>query len=354
LPTGLRPTLEDEIQMIDSTGVLDDFLYKRREFITLLGGAAAWPLAARAQQRERMRRIGVLMHLAADDPEGQSRVAAFLQGLQEAGWAVGRNVNIDVRWAAGEADRYRRYAMEIVALTPDVILTSATPSIRAMQQATRTVPIVFVLVPDAVGTGIVDSLSRPGGNTTGFTSPELGMSVKWLELLKEIAPKVTRAAVLRDPANPAGIGQFGAIQGAGSSFRVEIKAIGVDDAKEIERGLTAFAREPNGGLIVLALPTTVIHRNLIIKLGAQHRLPAVYGSRFWAAEGGLVSYGPDILDQYRHAAGYVDRILRGAKPADLPVQAPTKYELVINLRTAKALGLDVPPMLLARADEVIE
>jgi len=328
----------------------------RRELLAALGGAAAaWPLAARAQQpRERMRRIGVLMHLAADDPEGQSRVAAFLQGLQEAGWAVGRNVNIDVRWAAGEAERYRRYAAEIVALTPDVILTSATPSIRAMQQATRTVPIVFVLVPDAVGTGIVDSLSRPGGNTTGFTSTELGMSVKWLELLKEIAPKVMRAAVLRDPANPAGIGQFGAVKGAALSFGVEISPIGVGSAEEIKRGITAFAREPNGGLIVLPVPTTVIHRNLIIRLAAQHRLPAVYNSRFWIAEGGLVSYGPDILDQYRRTAGYVDRILRGTKPADLPVQAPTKYELTINLKTARALGLDIPPTLLARADEVIE
>jgi len=328
----------------------------RRQLLAALGGAAAaWPLAARAQQpRERMRRIGVLMHLAADDPEGQSRVAAFLQGLQEAGWAVGRNVNIDVRWAAGEAERYRRYAAEIVALTPDVILTSATPSIRAMQQATRTVPIVFVLVPDAVGTGIVDSLSRPGGNTTGFTSTELGMSVKWLELLKEIAPKVMRAAVLRDPANPAGIGQFGAVKGAALSFGVEISPIGVGSAEEIKRGITAFAREPNGGLIVLPVPTTVIHRNLIIRLAAQHRLPAVYNSRFWIAEGGLVSYGPDILDQYRRTAGYVDRILRGTKPADLPVQAPTKYELTINLKTARALGLDIPPTLLARADEVIE
>src|ERR1700730_14011590 len=327
---------------------------KRRDLIMLLGGIAAWSLTASAQQRERMRRIGVLMHLAADDPNGQSRVAAFLQGLQEAGWAVGRNVNIDVRWAAGEADRYPGYATEIVALTSDVILTSATPSIRAMQQATRTVPIVFVLVPDAVGTGIVDSLSRPGGNTTGFTSPELGMSVKWLELLKEIAPKMTRAAVLRDPANPAGIGQFGAIQGAGSSFGVEINPIGVGNAEEIERGITPFAREPNGGLIVLALQPTVIHRNLIIKLAAQHRLPAVYNSRFWVAQGGVVSYGPDILDQYRSAAGYVDRILRGAKPADLPVQAPTKYKLVINLKTAKTLGLTMPPSLLATADEVIE
>src|SRR5262249_56942049 len=284
---------------------------KRREFITLIGGAAAWPLAVRAQQpRERMRRIGVLMHLAADDPEGQSRVAAFLQGLQEAGWAVGRNVNIDVRWAAGEADRFRRYAMEIVALTPDVILTSAPPSIRAMQQATRTVPIVFVLIPDAVGTGIVDSLSRPGGNTTGFTSTELGMPVKWLELLKDIAPKMTRAAVLRDAADATAIGQFGAVKGAAPSFGVEISPIGVANAAEIERGITVFAREPNGGLIVLPVPTTVIHPNLIINLSAQHRLPAVYNSRYWIAEGGLVSYGPDVLDQYRRTAGYVDRILR--------------------------------------------
>jgi len=327
----------------------------RRAFITLLGGAAAgWPLAARAQQPERMRRIGVLMHLASDDPEGQSRVAAFLQGLQEAGWAVGRNVNIDVRWAAGEADRFPRYAMELIALRPDVILASATPSVRAVQHATRTVPIVFVLVPDAVAAGIVDSLPRPGGNTTGFTPNEYGMSVKWLELLKQIAPKVTRAAVLRDPANPAGIGQFGAIQGVAPSLGVEISPIGVDDAEQIERGITAFAREPNGGLIVLALPATLVHRNLIIKFAAQHRLPAVYYSRLFTAGGGLMSYGSDILDEYRRAAGYVDRILRGAKPADLPVQAPTKYELVINLKTAKALGLDVPSTLLARADEVIE
>ena len=327
---------------------------RRRDFIKTIGGAAAWPLAARAQQRERMRRIGVLMHLAADDPEGQSRLAAFLQGLQEAGWAVGRNVNIDVRWAAGEPDRYNRYADEIVALMPDVIVTSASHSIRAMQQATRTVPIVFVLVPDAVGTGIVDSLSRPGGNATGFTSTEFGMSVKWLELLKEISPKVTRVAVLRDAADPTSTGQFGAIKGAAPSFRVEISAIGVGSVEEIERDITAFAREPNGGMIVLAVPTTVIHRHLIIKLAAQHRLPAVYNSRYWAAEGGLVSYGADVLDQYRRTAGYVDRVLRGAKPADLPVQAPTKFELVINLKTAKALGLDVPPMLHARADEVIE
>jgi putative ABC transport system substrate-binding protein len=327
----------------------------RRKFLAALGGAAAtWPFAAHAQQGQRMRRIGVLMHLAADDPEGQRRVAAFLQGLQEAGWAVGRNVDIDMRWAAGEAERFRRYAMEIIALTPDVILASATPSVLAVQQATRTVPIVFVLVPDAVGIGIVASLARPGGNATGFTSTELGMSVKWLELLKQIAPKVTRAAVLRDAADPAGMGQFGAIHGAGPSFGVEISPIGIENAEDIERGITAFAREPNSGLIVLPAPRTVIHRGLIIKLAAEHRLPAVYRARFSAAEGGLVSYGPKFLDQYRSAAGYVDRILKGEKPADLPVQAPTKYELVINLKTARTLGLQIPDKLLALADEVIE
>jgi putative ABC transport system substrate-binding protein len=260
--------------------------------------------------------------LAADDAEGQRRVAAFLQGLQEVGLAVGRNVDIEVRWAAGEPDRYRRYADEIVALVPDVIVTSGTPGIRVMQQATRTIPIVFVLVPDAVGTGIVDSLSRPGGNATGFTSTELDMSVKWLELLKEVSPKVTRVAVLRDAANPTSIGQFGAVKGAAPSFRVEISAIGVDNEEEIERGIAAFARGPNGGLIVLPAAQAVIHRNLIIKLATQHRLPAVYNSRYWVAEGGLVSYGPDVLDQYRRASGYVDRILKGAKAADLPVQAP--------------------------------
>jgi len=327
---------------------------RRREFITLLGGAAAWPFAARAQQGQRMRRIGVLMHLAADDPEGQRRVAVFLQGLQEVGWAVGRNVDIDMRWAAGEADLFRRYSMEIIALTPDVILASATPSVLAVQQATRTVPTVFVLVPDAVGAGIVASLSRPGGNTTGFTSTELGMSVKWLELLKEIAPKVTRASVLRDAADPATMGQFGAIHGAGPSFGMVVSPMGVANAEDIERGITAFAREPNGGLIILPTPKTVVHRGLIIKLAAQHRLPAVYRSRYWAAEGGLVSYGPEFLDQYQSAAGYVDRILKGENPADLPVQAPTKYDLVVNLKTANAIGIEVPATLLARADEVIE
>jgi putative ABC transport system substrate-binding protein len=284
---------------------------KRREFITLLGGAAAvgWPVLARAQQRERMRRIGVLMHVAADDPEGQRRVAAFLQGLQEAGWGVGRNVDIDMRWAAGEADRFRRYALELIALAPDVILASATPSARAVQQATRTVPIVFVLVPDPVGIGVAASLSRPGGNATGFTTHEFGVSVKWLELLKQIAPNVTRAAVFRDPGNPAGMGQFGAIQGAAPSFGVEVLPIGADDAQDIERGIRNVAREPNGGLIVVALPTTTMHRELIVKLANSHRLPAVYPSRMYVAGGGLVSYGWDVINQYRSAAGYVDPLI---------------------------------------------
>jgi len=327
---------------------------KRREFITLLGGAAAWPLAARAQQRGGMRRVGVLMHLAADDPEGQSRLAAFLQGLQEAGWAVGRNVNIDVRWAAGEADRFRKYAMELVALAPDVILTSAPPSIRAMQQATRTVPIVFVLVPDAVGTGIVDSLVRPGGNATGFMSYEYTLSGKWLELLKEITPGVTRAAVIRDAALSVGPAQFGVIQAVAPSLRVEVNPVNTRDAGEIERAIAAFAGSPNGGLIVTASASAIAHRDLIVTLAARHKLPAVYHRRVYLTNGGLMSYGPDFTDQFRRAAGYVDRILKGEKPADLPVQSPTKYELVINLKTTKALGLDVPATLLARADEVIE
>jgi len=328
---------------------------KRRTFITLLGGAvAAWPLAARAQQRGGMRRVGVLMHLAADDPEGQSRLAAFLQGLQEAGWAVGRNVNIDVRWAAGEADRFRKYAMELVALAPDVILTSAPPSIRAMQQATRTVPIVFVLVPDAVGTGIVDSLSRPGGNTTGFMSYEYTLSGKWLELLKEIAPGVTRAAVIRDAALSVGPAQFGVIQAVAPSLRVEVNPVNTRDAGEIERAIAAFAGSPNGGLIVTASASAIAHRDLIVTLAARHKLPAVYHRRVYLTNGGLMSYGPDFTDQFRRAAVYADRILKGEKPADLPVQTPTKYELVINLKTAKELGLDVPATLLARADEVIE
>jgi putative ABC transport system substrate-binding protein len=329
---------------------------KRREFITLLGGAAAvWPLAARAQQQpERVRRIGVLMNLAEDDPESPLRLAAFLRGLQELGWTDGHNVRIDTRWSSGDADLFRRYAAELVALPSDVILATGTPVVGALQQATRSVPIVFTQVPDPVSDGFVASLARPGGNTTGFTTFEYGMSAKWLELLKELAPRVTRAVVLRDLAIAAGSGQLGAIQAVAPSFGVELSPVGVRDAGEIERAVTAFARGSNGGVIVTGSTAALIHRQLIITLANRHRLPAVYPFRYYAAGGGLLSYGPDSIDPYRRAARYVDRILKGEKPADLPVQAPTKYELVINLKTAKALGLEVPPTLLARADEVIE
>jgi putative ABC transport system substrate-binding protein len=326
----------------------------RREFITLLGGAVAWPLAARAQEREQIRRIGVLMNLAADDPLGQVRQTAFVQRLQELGWIDGRNVRIDIRWGAADADRFHKYAVELVALAPDVMLAASGATMPALMQATRTVPIVFVLVPDPVGSGFVASLARPGGNATGFTQFEFGMSGKWLEMLKEIAPRVTRAAILRDPADPAGIGQFGALQIAAPSFGVEVRPIDVRDPGEIERGITALASVANGGLIVTGSTPAGAHRNLIIALAARHRLPAVYPYRYFPIGGGLVSYGPDTTDQYRRAAGYVDRILKGEKPADLPVQAPTKYELVINLKAAKALGIAVPPGVLARADEVIE
>jgi putative tryptophan/tyrosine transport system substrate-binding protein len=327
---------------------------RRRDFITLLGGAVAWPLAARAQQGERTRRIGALMNLAADDSESQVRVVAFAQGLSELGWTEGRNLRIDFRWAAGEVDRFRSHAAELVALAPDVILASASPGVTAVQQATRTLPVVFVTVVDPVGAGIVPNLARPGGNTTGFTLFEYAVSGKWLEQLKEIAPRVTRVAVLRDSASAAGIGQFAAIQSAASSFGVELVPLGGQDGAEIERGITAFARSANGALIVTAATSTRVHRELIIKLAARHRLPAVYSDRVFVAGGGLISYGPDRVDHFRRAAGYVDRILKGGKPGDLPVQAPTKYELVINLKTAKALGLTVPDTLLARADEVIE
>ena len=327
----------------------------RRELLAALGGAAAaWPLAARAQQRGRVRRIGALMALAADDPDASVRVAAFAQGLQELGWTVGENVRIDYRWAPSEADRIR-YAAELVALMPDVILATSGATVGALQQASRTVPIVFVTTIDPVGGGWVASLARPGGNATGFTSVEFSIGGKWLELLKEIAPRLTRVAVLRDPSVPAGSGGFAAIQTVAPSFGVELTPVGVRDANEIKRGITAFAREPNGGLIMVGPPSSVVgHRDLIITLAAQHKLPAVYGPQFYVTSGGLMSYGPIASDQYRRAAGYVDRILKGEKPADLPVQAPTKYELAINLKTAKALGLDVPPTLLARADEVIE
>jgi putative ABC transport system substrate-binding protein len=330
-------------------------MMRRREFITLLGGAAAaWPLAARAQQRERMRRIGVLWPLAADDPISQARNAAFLQALRQLGWTVGQNIQIEYRWSAGNDEATRRFAAELAAFAPEVILASGSAAPGPLLQVTRTVPIVFAIVPDPVGAGFVDSLARPGGNATGFVSFDYGISGKWLELLKEIAPGVRRAAVLRDPAITAGIGQWGAIQTAAPSLGLEVSPLNVRDAAEIERAVTAFARSPNGGLIVTGSALSNIHRNLIITLAARYRLPAVYFERFFVTAGGLISYGPDFLDQYRRAAVYVDRILKGEKPAELPVQAPTKYLLVINLKTAQALGLEVPPALLARADEVIE
>jgi putative tryptophan/tyrosine transport system substrate-binding protein len=327
---------------------------RRREFITLLGGAAVWPLVARAQPSDRMRHIGVLMNTVADDPEGKARNAAFERALQELGWTDGRNVRIDYRWGAGDADRIRRYAVELVSLSPDVILTVGSATAGPLLQATRTLPIVFVQAPDPVGAGFVDSLARPGGNATGFTLFEYGISGKWLELLKEIAPGVTRVAVLRDPAIAAGTGQLGAIQSAAPSFGVELSPVSVRDPREIERAVAAFARSANGGLIVTVSTLAGVHRDLIVMLAARHKLPAVYYARYIVAGGGLISYGPDFIDQHRRAAGYVDRILKGEKPADLPVQTPTKYELAINLKTAKALGLDVPPTLLVRADEVIE
>jgi putative tryptophan/tyrosine transport system substrate-binding protein len=328
---------------------------KRREFITLLGGAGAvWPLAARGQQREPMRRIGVLMNTAADDPESLARVTAFAQGLQELGWIDGRNVRIDYRWGAADVDRIRRYAEELVALAPHVIVSSGTPSVVALQQATGSVPIVFVQAVDPVGSGFVENLARPGGNITGFSVFEYGISGKWLELLKEISPRLTRAAILRDLALASGSGQLGAIQSVAPSLGVELSPVGVGDTGAIERALAAFARSSNGGLIVTASSLAIVHRELIITLAARHRLPAVYFLRLFVTAGGLISYGPDSVGPFRRAAGYVDRILKGEKPADLPVQAPTKYQLVVNLKTAKALGLDMPASLLARADEVIE
>jgi putative tryptophan/tyrosine transport system substrate-binding protein len=328
-------------------------MMRRRKFLGVLGGAAAaWPLAARAQQSGGMRRIGVLVNLAADDPESQARIGAFLQGLQEFGWAIGRNVRVEYRWAA-DAASVPGYAVELVALSPDVILANANPSVWALQPATRTLPIVFVAATEPVGSGLVESMARPGGNATGFASAEFGTSAKWLELLKEIAPAVTRAAVLKD-APSGGASQFAAIQAVAPSLRVALSSLAVSDVGEIERSVAEFARASNGGLIVSRGAQTITRRDLIVKLAAEHRLPAVYPLRLFVAAGGLVSYGPDIVDQYRRAAGYVDRILKGEKPAALPVQAPTKYELVLNLKTANALGLEVPTTLLARADEVIE
>jgi putative ABC transport system substrate-binding protein len=326
---------------------------QRREFIGLIGGASAWPHLARAQQPDRMRRIGVLM-AGTDDQEPQVRLAVFLQALQQLGWTDGRNVRIEYRRAGGNADDIRKYAAEFAALAPDVILAGGGAVVPSLQQATRTVPIVFTQTPDPVGAGFVDSLARPGGNATGFMALEYGMGAKWLELLKEIAPGVARVAVIRDAATSAGLGFFGAIQAVAPSFGVELSPVNVRDADEIERAVAAFARSANGGLIVTGSALASVHGNLIVALAARLNLPAVYFNRVFVSRGGLISYGADVSDQYRHAAGYVDRILKGEKPADLPVQAPTKFEMALNLKTAKALGLTVPQSLMLRADEVIE
>jgi putative ABC transport system substrate-binding protein len=326
---------------------------KRREFITMLGGAAVWPLAARAQQSERMRRIGVLIGVA-DDAQGQARLAAFRKGMQDLGWAEGRNARFDVRFTGAGAERARAYAAELVALAPDAILANSAAVVSALQQQTNTIPVVFVQVLDPVSSGFVESLARPGGNITGFSSFDFGLGAKWLEILKDIVPGVTRVGVLRDPTLPGGSGALGAIQAVASSFKVELNALDVRDAASIEHGLAALAREPNRGVIVLANPGASVHLDLIIALAARHRLPAVYPYRYFATRGGLISYGTDNLAEWRRAASYVDRILKGEKPADLPVQQPTKYELVINLKTAKALGIAVSDNLLSIADEVIE
>jgi putative ABC transport system substrate-binding protein len=326
-----------------------------QEHAKLLGGAAAaWPRAAGAQQRERMRRIGVLTPSAADDAEGNARLTAFAQALQQLGWTVGQNVRIDYRWGPGNAETMRKLAAELVALAPDVILASTSAAVVPLVDASRAVPIGFAGVADPVAAGYVESLARPGGNATGFTIYEYSISGKWLELLKEVAPRVTRAAVLRQSDIAAGPGQFGVIQALAPSLGVEVRPVNLRDDAEIERAVTAFAQGSNSGLIVPGSPGALIHRDMIVALAAKHRLPAVYFARFFVEAGGLISYGPDLLDQYRRAAGYVDRILKGTRPADLPVQAPVKYELVINMKTAKALGLEVPDSVLVRADEVIE
>jgi putative ABC transport system substrate-binding protein len=328
---------------------------RRREFITLLGGgAAAWPFAARAQERERTRRIGVLHSSAADDAESLSQIAALAQGLQEAGWVIGRNIQVEYRWAGGESGRIPGYVAELVALAPDLILATGSINVAPLQQATRIIPIVFVGVTDPVGAGLIESLARPGGNITGFEAFEYSIGGKWVELLKQIAPRVTRAAVLRNPVISGGIGQFAAIQAAAASVGIALRPVDLRDAGEIERGVMTFVREPNGGLIMTGSTLANVHRDLIISLAARHRLPAVYPFRHFVAIGGLISYGPNPIEPWRQAAGYIDRILKGKKPADLPVQAPTRYDTVINLKTAKALGLDVPTSVLLRVDEVIE
>ena len=328
---------------------------RRREFITLLGGAAAaWPIAAGAQQPERMRRVGVLLPIAMDDADYQLWVGAFVKALEELGWVDGRNVRVDIHWATANAAEIRKQAAELAALAPDVILAPGTSTVGPLTQATRTVPIVFPIIADPVAGGFVDSLARPGGNVTGFMLFEYSISGKWLELLKQIAPGVTRVAVLGDPDTATGPAQFGVIQAVAPLLRVEVSSFKKRDASEIERAITDFAQFPNGGLILTPGGPALAHRDLIITLAARFKLPAVYFDRAFVTAGGLLSYGPDRIDLYRRAAGYVNRILRGEKPGDLPVQAPTKYQLVINLKTAKALGLTVPPQLLARADEVIE
>jgi putative ABC transport system substrate-binding protein len=328
---------------------------RRREFIGLIGGAAALPFVANAQQAERTRRIGVLMpYPNKDNPEAQARITAFLQELQRLGWSTDRNLQVEYRWSTGDQDSSRKAAMELAALPLDVIFATATPSVAALQQATRTLPIVFVMVADPVTSGFVSSLARPGGNITGFPNFEYGIGTKWLELLKEISPRITRVGVIRDPTVGSNVGQFAAIQSVAPSFGVELTPLGGRDAKDIERTITEFAPGSNCGLVCAAAPLTVNNRDLIISLAARHRMPAIYPFRFFVADGGLISYGADAINFYRQAAGYVDRILKGEKPADLPAQAPTKYELVINLKTSKTLSLSVPPALLARADEVIE
>jgi putative ABC transport system substrate-binding protein len=327
---------------------------RRRDFISIFGSAVVWPLEARAQQSERVRRIGMLLPAAAADAEYQERVGAFLQALAQSSWIIGQNLRIDARWATTNPAEIRRHAAELAALAPDVILAHGASTVGPLLQVTRSVPIVFPTTVDPVGAGFVDSLARPGGNITGFMSFEYGIGAKWLELLKQIAPGVTRVAVLRDPAIPSGVGQFGVIQAAAPSLRMEVIGLNIRDASETERAIATFAQSPNGGLILSASGLADRYRDLIVNVAARHKLPAVYFERHFVSAGGLISYGPDFIDQYRRAASYVDRILRGEKPADLPVQAPTRYETVLNLKTAKALGLDVPATILARADEVIE
>jgi putative tryptophan/tyrosine transport system substrate-binding protein len=328
---------------------------RRREFIALVAGTAATrPLTALAQQGERIRHIGVLMNVAAEHPEGQPAITAFRQALQQLGWSDGRNLRIDIRWGENDADRDRKYAAELVALTPDVILAAGTLGVTALQRITRAVPIVFVRIADPIGAGVINNLARPGGNVTGFMNYEYSLSGKWIEVLKQIEPRLTHAAVVRDAVNPAGIAQFGAIRTTASSLGVDVSPIDIRDAGEIERAIADFARSPNGGLIVTPSAGSSVHIALIVTLAARYKLPAVYSERFIAARGGLISYGPEGIDQFRHAASYVDRILKGEKPGDLPVQVPTKYQLVINLKTAKALDLTIPQPLQASADEVIE